>query len=58
MAPLGGTFRTALFSYDSEKLKEVKVVLYQQNNCINTLQNVMDGESTENVIINTDNTAK
>ena len=58
MAPLGGTFRNALFSYDSEKLKEVKVVLYQQNNCINTLQNVMDGESTENVIINTDNTAK
>ena len=33
--PLADTFRTALFSYDSENLEEVKVILYRQERNIN-----------------------
>ena len=33
--PLADTFRTAIFSYDSEKLEEVKAILYQQEGNIN-----------------------
>ena len=33
--PLADTFRTALFSYDTEKLEEVKVILYQQERTVN-----------------------
>ena len=58
--PLADTFRTALFSYDSEKLEEVKVILYQQSNCINTSQDVTNGKSVEKCynIIDIDNIAK
>ncbi|MCR4752864.1 MAG: hypothetical protein K5837_00380 [Candidatus Saccharibacteria bacterium] len=58
--PLADTFRTALFSYDSEKLEEVKVILYQQNNYINASQDVANSESVEKCynINNTDNIAK
>ena len=35
LLPLADTFRTALFSYDSEKLEEVKVILYQQERSVN-----------------------